>query len=189
MRPSRTDLVPMLTLIAGGALGGVLLTSSFLTLLSPSATAELAPDRLEEAPQRFRIERFSTLAAQTGSVTGLVTDGQTGSVLLVAQVYIAGLRLGALSQANGQYVIQNVPAGTHTLTVVHIGYRTTEVQITVGGGQTLDQNLALPPNGAIVQGRMPAAMRSPGRFIEAMEELERLAGPPQPVEVRAIRQR
>lgn len=128
------------------------------------------------------------LAAQTGSVTGRVTDAQTGAVIPAVQVFIASLNMGALSQANGQYVIQRVPAGTHTLTVVRIGYRTADVEITVGGGQTLDQNFSLA-EGALPLNRVIVRQWRPGWFVEAMEELGRVTEPFSPFEVRAIRQR
>ncbi len=74
MRLTRTDFVPLLAIIAGGVIGGSL-SFSFLMRWSPSddvpapdpvvapfATAESAPDRLEEAQRRLErdMERLST---------------------------------------------------------------------------------------------------------------------------------
>ena len=82
-------------------------------------------------------------AQQGGTVTGRVLDSQSGQPLAAAQVFISALDLGGLTQQNGRYLLQNVPAGTHTLTVARIGYRTTEAQVSVGGGQTVEQNFAV----------------------------------------------
>ena len=82
-------------------------------------------------------------AQQGGTVTGRVLDAQRGQPIPAVQVFISSLDLGGLTQQNGRYLLQNVPAGTHTLSVSRIGYRTTEVQVTVGGGQTVEQNFTL----------------------------------------------
>ena len=85
-----------------------------------------------------------SLGAQQGStVTGRVLDPGTGTPIPAVQVFISALDLGSLTQQNGRYLLQNVPAGTHTLGAARIGYRTAEVQITVGGGQTVEQNFAM----------------------------------------------
>jgi hypothetical protein len=83
------------------------------------------------------------LAAQAGTVTGQITDSRTGQPLVTVQVFIETLDVGGLSQQNGRYLLQNVPAGTHELSVARIGYRSVTQQITVGGGQTLEQNFVL----------------------------------------------
>ena len=78
-----------------------------------------------------------------GTVTGRVLDSQSGLPLAAVQVFISALDLGGLTQQNGRYLLQNVPAGTHTLTVARIGYRTAEAQVSVGGGQTVEQNFGM----------------------------------------------
>ena len=62
-------------------------------------------------------------AQQTGTVAGRVTDAQTGQTVAAAQVFIAELDLGVLTQQNGSYLLLNVPAGPHTVTVQRIGFR------------------------------------------------------------------
>ena len=82
-------------------------------------------------------------AQQGGTVTGRVVDASGGQPIPAVQVFIANLELGGLTQQNGRYLLQNVPAGTHTVSVSRIGYRTTELQVTVGGGQTVEQNFTM----------------------------------------------
>ena len=67
-------------------------------------------------------------AQQGGTVTGRVVNASSGQPLAAVQVFISSLDLGGLTQQNGRYLLQNVPAGTHTLSVSRIGYRTTEAQ-------------------------------------------------------------
>ena len=177
MRLLRSDLVPLLTIVAGGVMGG----SISLRLLSSDDVP--APDPVV-APSAT-IESATRGAPRVGTVTGQVTDAQTGASVAAAQVYIANLYLlGALSQQNGRYLLQNVPAGTHTLSVFRIGYRTTEVQITVGGGRTLDQDFSVAEGP--LQVKTVIRQRKDGRFVEAMEERESVTSPTeslQPVEV------
>ena len=82
-------------------------------------------------------------AQQGGTVTGRVLDSRSGLPVAAAQVFISALDVGGLTQQNGRYLMQNIPAGTHTLSVTRIGYRTEEAQISVGGGQTVEQNFAM----------------------------------------------
>ena len=81
------------------------------------------------------------LSLAQGTVTGTVREQATGSPVESAQVFLEGLQLGALTRADGGFLILNVPAGTHTLSVQTLGYRTESVSITVASGQTVVQNL------------------------------------------------
>lgn len=71
-----------------------------------------------------------------GTIAGRVVDAQSGQTVPAAQVFIAALDVGVLTQQNGGYLLLNVPAGTHTVTVQRIGYRESTQQVTVTTGQT-----------------------------------------------------
>jgi hypothetical protein len=79
------------------------------------------------------------LAAQAGPVYGQVTDAQTGLPVPGVQVFIFTLEIGGLSQQNGRFLLQSVPAGTHTLTANRVGYRAIQHEITVAG-DPVEQN-------------------------------------------------
>ncbi|MDH3285396.1 MAG: TonB-dependent receptor, partial [Acidobacteriota bacterium] len=78
----------------------------------------------------------SGLAAQAGSIAGRVVDAQSGQPLPAAQVFIGALDIGVLTQQNGSYILLNVPAGTHTVTVQRIGYGEAQQTVAVTAGQT-----------------------------------------------------
>jgi len=82
-------------------------------------------------------------AQQTGSIRGSVADGTTQRPLSGAQVYITGTNLGTLSNARGQFLLTNVPAGQHALTVQILGYTTAEQTVTVTGDQVAQVTFAL----------------------------------------------
>ena len=85
----------------------------------------------------------------TGTISGKVVDGKTGEPLWSANVLLKGTGLGAPSDAKGSYVISNVPPGTYTLRVSYIGYRESEVEVTVDRGSVLTHDFKLEPVGIV----------------------------------------
>ncbi|MQA90808.1 MAG: TonB-dependent receptor plug domain-containing protein [Gemmatimonas sp.] len=85
----------------------------------------------------------TSVAAQTGTVTGRVTDAQSLQPLGAAQVSISDLGIGALTQLNGRFILINVPAGTHTVSVQRIGYGSAEATVTVTADESVSQDLAI----------------------------------------------
>ena len=65
--------------------------------------------------------------AQTGRISGVVTDAQTGQPLEGVQVRVQGTGYGAITQGNGRYFILSVPPGTYTVQARRIGLQTSEV--------------------------------------------------------------
>jgi len=61
-------------------------------------------------------------AATTGKLQGTVRDAQTGEPLPGANVVIDGTQRGAVTDANGYYVILLVDPGTHDMTASMVGY-------------------------------------------------------------------
>ncbi|MCX6843166.1 MAG: TonB-dependent receptor [candidate division WOR-3 bacterium] len=68
-----------------------------------------------------------TFAGEAGKVAGRVLD-EAGQPLVAANVVVVGMAMGAASDANGYYVILNVPVGTYSVEASMIGYR--EVSMT-----------------------------------------------------------
>jgi hypothetical protein len=68
-------------------------------------------------------------AGQTGKIAGKVVDAQTGEPLPGANVILVGTQMGAAADAEGDYIILNVPPGTYNLMASMIGYG----QMTVTG--------------------------------------------------------
>ena len=85
----------------------------------------------------------AAVAAQTGTITGRIADAQSSRPLIDAQVTIPGTGLGVLSNANGRYLLLNVPAGQHTVRVDLIGYEMSEQTVSVSAGQTATLDFAL----------------------------------------------
>ena len=75
---------------------------------------------------------ISTISAQDKSKRGIIKghliDLVTGEGLIGANVLVDGLTLGAASDVDGNYTINNVPVGTYNLTVTCVSYKTTKIQ-------------------------------------------------------------
>ena len=115
--------------------------------LSPPTTGRAlphvpAPASLTHTALVLALATALPSVASAQSISGAVRS-QAGSPMASAQVYLEGLNLGALTQADGSYAIQNVPAGTHTLVVQSLGYRTESVEVTVAAGQSVVHNFVL----------------------------------------------
>jgi TonB-linked SusC/RagA family outer membrane protein len=72
--------------------------------------------------------------AQTKTVTGTVTDKQTGEEIISATVMIVGTANGTVTDVNGRFSLSDVPANA-VLTISYIGYVTQRV--TVGNQSNL----------------------------------------------------
>jgi TonB-dependent starch-binding outer membrane protein SusC len=83
------------------------------------------------------------LAAQaTGQLTGTVTSS-TGAPLSSVSVNVVGTASGTLSGPGGRYTITGVPAGTHTMRAVLIGYGSQTQEVTVLAGQVVQADFQL----------------------------------------------
>lgn len=85
--------------------------------------------------------RATVIAA--GSVTGRVTDAQSGTGIAGARVLVEETRIGATTDESGRYRLTNVPAGEHRLTARRIGYvpGTVTVSVADNGEATADFRL------------------------------------------------
>jgi outer membrane receptor protein involved in Fe transport len=94
------------------------------------------------------------LAAQeTGKIQGRVTDAASGQPIVGAQVAIVGSRLGNITNAEGFYFVNNVPADLLDIQAQYIGYQTVTVrQQRVLAGQTTTQNFQLAQAAVAIEG-------------------------------------
>ncbi|MGN8226048.1 SusC/RagA family TonB-linked outer membrane protein [Gracilimonas sp. BCB1] len=82
--------------------------------------------------------------AQSGELTGQVTDAETGEPLIGATVYIESLNKGAQSDIDGNYTISGIEAGVYTVSYRYVGYETETRSVEIGSGTvTLDIQLSV----------------------------------------------
>jgi TonB-linked SusC/RagA family outer membrane protein len=84
------------------------------------------------------------LQAQTGRITGIVTDSTAGRPVANAEVSVVGTARRATTIETGAYAIDNVPAGTYVVAARRIGYvgaRRGGVVVTADATTTVDFRL------------------------------------------------
>src|SRR5690606_33801523 len=104
------------------------------------------------------------VAAQqtTGRIQGRVTDAQTGQRLVGASVIVVGTNYGNITNEEGYYFINNVPAGVHDIQAQFLGYRTVVVEAQrVLAGQTADVSFELTPEALALEAITVQGERNP----------------------------
>ena len=82
--------------------------------------------------------------ATVGKIVGRVIDRDTGDSLPGCNITITGTQMGAASDANGYYVIINVPPGVYSVKASMIGYQQIQQnQVIVNMDKTTDVNFEL----------------------------------------------
>lgn len=86
-----------------------------------------------------------SLAQDTGTISGVVTDSTNGGTIPGANVVIQDLSLGAATDGAGAYQITGVPEGEYQLTASFVGYQAMVKTVSVSAGETTETNFALAP--------------------------------------------
>jgi TonB-linked SusC/RagA family outer membrane protein len=87
----------------------------------------------------------TALAQTRGTIEGTVTDAETEETLPGVNIALPDLQRGAATNAQGEYQIERVPAGSYTLRASFVGYQTRERQITVRAGERTVVNFSMVP--------------------------------------------
>lgn len=85
-----------------------------------------------------------SFAQNVGSISGKITDAKTGESLIGVNIILKGTYYGAATDINGNFRINNIQAGTYTIEVSYIGYKTvqfTGYKIETGVNKTLNIKL------------------------------------------------
>jgi outer membrane receptor for ferrienterochelin and colicins len=107
-------------------------------------------------------------AQASGTVTGTVTRADGGGGLAGVSVAVQGTGQTAVSGGNGRYTLRNVPAGNRTIIFRWLGYRPTELPVTVEPGSTVTLDAALEPAPVVISDLVvQGASRAPERIVEA----------------------
>jgi hypothetical protein len=103
-----------------GKFGALVVTTRARTQEGVSTTkpAQEPPKLIKEVPRKAPLEE----PAATGIITGRVIIAETGEPAVGAQISIDNFYHGAVTDANGRFVIREVPAGARTLDIRTKGY-------------------------------------------------------------------
>lgn len=84
---------------------------------------------------------FLTISSAQNFLTGKVTDKEDGSAVIGASIYIPDLKRGTVTDAQGFYLIKDLPKGNFLIECKFIGYSTVVNSIQLNG--TTELNLVL----------------------------------------------
>lgn len=79
----------------------------------------------------------------SGTIVGTVTDKATGAPLAGATVLVEGTSQSATTNSEGQYRIEGVEPGTHSVRARYIGYSGLGSTVTLGEGEELTADFSL----------------------------------------------
>lgn len=110
----------------------------------------------------------------TATIKGKVSDTK-GTVLPGITVLIVNTSIGTATDANGQYIIQNLKTGNYSLTIRGIGYTTSTVSVKLSTGDIHQLNITLQENvteleGVTIVGKSEATkVREQAYAVEVIE--------------------
>ncbi|MBL7834578.1 MAG: carboxypeptidase-like regulatory domain-containing protein, partial [Cyclobacteriaceae bacterium] len=77
---------------------------------------------MQKALLLFVLIGSSLLAtAQTGSITGTITDSKTKEPIIGGSVLVQGTQIGTSTDLEGKFSIKNLKVGTYSLQVSYVG--------------------------------------------------------------------
>src|ERR1700744_1917019 len=76
-----------------------------------------------------------------GKISGKITDKSTGRPIAGATVAIPDLKTGTSADANGLYLLKNLPRGKYLIEVSALGYASVIDEVDLGKTETVDFKL------------------------------------------------
>ena len=110
----------------------------------------------------------TVFAQETGTVTGTVTRAGEGSALSSVSVTVQRTGQSTVTGADGKYTLRRVPAGPQTIVFRWLGYKPTQVDVTVAAGSTVTADAGMEQvTIALTEIVVEGASRAPERIVEA----------------------
>ena len=118
------------------------------------------------------IATTSVAAQQTGTITGRVTDTETGAALSAASIEVVSpsgrVVATGLTDQQGNFRIANVPVGTYSLVFMSVGHQTTRVpDVRVAAGETSMAGASLASAAFILNPVVISASKRQEKALEA----------------------
>jgi iron complex outermembrane receptor protein len=114
-------------------------------------------------------------AQSTGTIEGSVVETQSMEALAGVNMMLRGTTYGAASDAEGNYRITNVPAGTYMLRATYLGFQQYEQEIQVQAGQTLTVSIELRETTFMSDELVVTGSRRPEKLLESPTTIERVS--------------
>ncbi len=104
----------------------------------------------QKVKSRFIILAFVCLslpaaAHSWGSIAGTVTDAKTGNGISFANLIIAKSLIGTTSDLHGRFRLHGIEAGSYTLVISHLGYKTIKLPVKITANHTTVLSVKMQP--------------------------------------------
>ena len=90
----------------------------------------------------FLISFSWTAYGQHATLSGKVSN-DTGEPLIAANIALEGTSLGVITDNNGDFILENIPPGTHLVKVSFLGFLSVSERISFESGQSVKQDFLL----------------------------------------------
>ncbi len=107
-------------------------------------------------------------AQGVGSMSGVISDSETGEEILGANVFITDLSKGDATDINGEFQIRNIPVGSYEVRVSYLGYKTKFVDVSISANEETILNVELEVN--LVEGEEIQVLAQAAGQIAALKE-------------------
>ncbi|MBP7463712.1 MAG: carboxypeptidase-like regulatory domain-containing protein, partial [Bacteroidales bacterium] len=98
-------------------------------------------------------------SAQTGTLKGFVYDKATGEPCLFANVSVLGTNLGAATDLNGYFAINQIPEGQQQVVITYVGYDSVVLSINMVSGKLLSEKVYMTKSAFLLTETVVSAER------------------------------
>ena len=86
---------------------------------------------------------FIQLNAQSGIISGFISDSSSAEALIGANVILQETGQGMATDINGYYIIQNITPGNYVLMVSYVGFKLKKEKLKISDGQSIKLDISL----------------------------------------------
>ena len=104
-------------------------------------------------------------AQDTGGIKGVITD-DAGQPLPSASASISSINKGVVADFDGNYLLENIPAGTYNVTYSFLGLQSITQSVSVVAGETTTVNISLNASNNILNEVVVTAGKKPQKITD-----------------------
>ena len=86
---------------------------------------------------------FIQLNAQSGIISGFISDSSSAEALIGANVILQETGQGMATDVNGYYIIQDITPGNYVLMVSYVGFKLKKEKLKISDGQSIKLDISL----------------------------------------------
>lgn len=116
------------------------------------------------------IKDLNLLMSAEGTLVGRVLDYQTGQPVSGAEINVVGSESKVLTDADGKFILDDLPPGRHLVVTEGLGYETRTDSVTVFSQETVDVELRMATEALEMEGLVVTARTRFGRTVASLAQ-------------------